>query len=57
MAKIKQDLSIGPNIQKLRRSANLTQEQVTAKLQIMGCNTTRSIYSQIELRMYNYSCQ
>lgn len=53
MSKIRQDLSIGLNIQKLRQRTGLTQEQVVAKLQIMGCSTTRSIYSQIEIGTYN----
>ncbi|OGO87346.1 MAG: transcriptional regulator [Clostridiales bacterium GWF2_36_10] len=53
MSKIRQDLSIGPNIQRLRKRSGLTQEQVIAKMQIMGCNTTRSIYSQIEIGAYN----
>jgi transcriptional regulator with XRE-family HTH domain len=53
VSKIRQDLSIGPNIQRLRKHAGLTQEQVIAKMQLMGCSTSRSIYSQIELGAYN----
>ena len=31
----------------------MTQEQVTAKMQLMGINISRSIYSQIEGGTYN----
>ena len=51
--KIKQDISIGPNIRRFRQNSNLTQEQVTAKMQLMGLNISRSIYSQIEGGTYN----
>jgi transcriptional regulator with XRE-family HTH domain len=46
-------MNIGINISKLRAGAGLTQEQVTAQMQIMGCNLSRSIYSQIECGTYN----
>lgn len=51
--KIKQDLHIGGNIRKLRKKAHLTQEQVVAKLQLQGLETSRSSYSQIECGTYN----
>lgn len=51
--KIRQDLKLGPNIRKLRLRSNLTQEQVTAKMQLMGINISRSIYSQIEGGTYS----
>jgi transcriptional regulator with XRE-family HTH domain len=51
--KLKQDLRIGPNIRKYRLQSHLTQEQVTAKMQLMGLNISRSIYSQIEGGTYN----
>ena len=51
--KLKQDLRIGPNIRKYRLQSHLTQEQVTAKMQLMGLNISRSIYSQIEGGPYN----
>lgn len=47
------DISIGKNIRKLRKTANLTQEQVVAQLQLRNLSTTRSIYSQIEAGTYN----
>ncbi len=48
MDKLRQDCNIGENIRKLRNAANLTQEQVVAKLQLTGSKTTRSIYSRYE---------
>ena len=51
--KIKQDISIGENIRKLRKKKKLTQEQMTAKLQLRNSNITRSIYSQIECGTYS----
>lgn len=51
--KLKQDISIGPAIQRLRCRAGLTQEQVAAQMQTHGCNISRSVYSQIELGRYN----
>ena len=40
---------IGTNIRKLRERAGLTQEQVSAKLQINGCDITRSAIAKIEV--------
>lgn len=40
---------IGNNIRKLREKRNLTQEQVAAKLQINGCDITRSAVAKIEV--------
>ena len=34
--KIKQDISIGKNLHRLRKQAGLSQEQVAVKLQVMG---------------------
>ena len=36
MQKIRPDMDIGHNIQRLRRNANMTQDQVVAHLQLMG---------------------
>lgn len=47
------DISIGNNLRKLRNSANLTQEQVVAQLQLRNIPTSRSAYSQIEAGTYN----
>lgn len=51
--KIKQDLCIGSNIRKIRKSNKMTQEQTVAKLQLMDIDISRSIYSQIECGYYN----
>ena len=40
---------VGNNIRKLRERAGLTQEQVAAKLQINGCDITRSAIAKIEV--------
>lgn len=51
--KLKQDIHIGNNIRNLRKQARLTQEQVTAHLQLQGIDISRSSYSQIECGTYN----
>lgn len=53
MQKIRQDSNIGQNIRSLRMAANMTQEEVTAQLQLAGCDISRSIYAQIECGDYN----
>ncbi len=40
---------IGYNICALREKAKMTQEQLSAKLQIEGCNITRSALAKIEV--------
>lgn len=40
---------IGNNIRKLRERIGLTQEQVAARLQINGCDITRSAVAKIEV--------
>ena len=40
---------VGENIRKLRKSHNLTQEQLAAKLQVLGCDITRSALAKIEV--------
>lgn len=51
--KIKQDISIGGNLQALRKSAGLSQEGLAAKLQLMGLPVSREIISQMELGHYS----
>ena len=51
--KIKQDISIGANLKRLRKNAKLSQEQVSAKLDLLGLATSREIISQMELGRYS----
>lgn len=39
---------IGSNIRQLREKAGLTQEQLSANLQLRGCDITRSAVAKIE---------
>lgn len=49
MDKLRQDANIGKNLRKLRQACRLTQEEVTAKLQVLGCgDITRALYSRYE---------
>lgn len=41
--------TVGQNIRKAREKANLTQEEVSAKLQLSGCDITRSAVAKIEV--------
>ncbi len=41
--------AVGQNIRKQRLEKNLTQDEVAAKLQVMGCDLTRSAYAKIEV--------
>lgn len=40
---------IGNNIRKIRESKGLTQDTVAAKLQLRGCDITRSAVAKIEV--------
>lgn len=40
---------IGQNIRRLRENAELTQEMLSARLQTMGCDITRSALAKIEV--------
>ena len=40
---------IGKNIRRLREKADLTQEMLSARLQTMGCDITRSALAKIEV--------
>lgn len=40
---------IGNNIRTLRERANMTQEQLSAKFQLSGCDITRSALAKIEV--------
>ena len=41
--------AIGSNIRRLRESAGITQEQLSARLQLGGCDITRSALAKIEV--------
>lgn len=51
--KIKQDISIGPNLKKYREAAGFSQETVAARLQSQGLDISREIISQMELGKYS----
>ena len=40
---------VGQNIRNLREKAKITQEQMAAKLQLGGCDITRSAVAKIEV--------
>ncbi len=40
---------LGENIRKLRKAHKLTQEHLAAKLQVSGCDITRSALAKIEV--------
>ncbi len=43
------ETSVGNNIRRLRENANITQEALATKLQLLGCNITRSALAKIEV--------
>ena len=51
--KLKQDISIGSNLQRLRKKTGLSQEKVAAKLQVAGLDVSREMISQMELGSHN----
>ena len=51
--KLKQDVSIGSNLKKMRKKAGYSQEEVAAKLELMGLSISREIVSQMELGRYS----
>ena len=53
MQKLRPDMDIGHNIQRLRKSAGLTQDQTVAKLQLMGLEISKSTYAKIETNRMN----
>ena len=53
MQKIRPDMDIGHNIQRLRRNANMTQDQVVARLQLMGIEISKSTYAKLETNRMN----
>ncbi len=53
MQKLRPDMDIGKNIQRLRKQNSLTQNQVIAKLNLMGLNMSPSTYAKIETNRMN----
>lgn len=43
------ELEIGRNIRNIRENQNMTQELLAAKLQLNGCDITRSALAKIEV--------
>ena len=46
---IEYEKQVGENIRILRKRRKLTQDQLAAKLQVMGCDITRSALAKIEV--------
>ena len=46
---ISYEKQVGENIRRIRKNNNITQEQLAAKLQIAGCDITRSALAKIEV--------
>ena len=53
MQKIRPDMDIGHNINRLRQRAGLTQDQTVARLQLMGIKISKSSYAKIETNRMN----
>ena len=53
MQKIRPDMDIGHNIQRLRRNAKMTQDQVVDHLQLMGIEISKSTYAKLETNRMN----
>ena len=53
MQKIRPDMDIGKNIQTIRYANKLTQDQVIAKLNLMGNSMSKSTYAKLETNRMN----
>jgi transcriptional regulator with XRE-family HTH domain len=53
MQKIRPDMDIGKNIQAIRYQHELTQDQVVAKLNLMGISISKSSYAKLETNRMN----
>lgn len=53
MQKIRPDMDIWQNIQRLRKSVHMTQDQVIAHLQLMGIEISKSTYAKLETNRMN----
>ena len=50
---LKQDISIGQNLKRLRKNAGLTQNQASAQLEIMGLPINSEILAKMEQGKYS----
>ena len=50
---IVQDVSLSPNLRRLREQAKLSQEKLVAQMNLLGSRLDRSAYSKIELGQRN----
>ena len=53
MQKIRPDMDLGKNIQSIRYANKLTQDQVIAKMNLMGIPISKSSYAKIETNRMN----
>lgn len=53
MQKIRLDMDLGHNIQTLRYSRELTQDQVVARLNLWGISISKSTYAKLETNRMN----
>ena len=51
--KIRRDRNIGSNLRKLRDQHGISQEKLCAKLQLLGCNISRTAYEKYEFGELN----
>ena len=51
MQKLRPDMDIGHNIQRLRKASNMTQDQVIARLQLMGIEISKSTYAKMNIKV------
>ena len=50
---LKQDISIGDNLSRLRRRARLTQKEASAQMEVMGLPVTSDILAKMEQGKYS----
>lgn len=48
-----QDVFLGKNLRRLRKSAGYSQNELVTKMQLLGSNISRSTYAKIELGLRN----
>ena len=51
--KIRMDMNLGSSIQKIRYQCELTQDQVIARLNLMGIPISKSTYAKLETNRMN----